>query len=270
MPPVLSEDSLLDVERWLLQVDLYSLNFGCNRADVLVTLVDDKIQDIFRSHELIESRMNDAERYENLKQVLRRTCSRPVASIRARDLFLTRRQSTRKSAGAFAHDLKILAAQAFPDCTQKYRDDFILKQFVAGLVFEDVKTRLKASGPYSLQKAVEIAEFCEQMPATRPTEDTRNVPATPVAPVSSPSTPSTSSQASSRTSSPSTANTSSSSTPPNINMIHSRITNTKVAYLNNVPVKYLLDTGSDFTIISEAVLARLNIPLDSVESFVAY
>ena len=225
---------------------------------MLVMLVDDKLRDILRSHELTEIKTDDVERYEYLKQVLRRTCSRPVSSIRARDLFLTRRQNNREMASAFAYDLTRLAAQAFPACGQKYRDDIILKQFVAGLALEAVKTKLQAGGPRSLQKAVEIAKFCEQMSASRPNDDSRNNPSTVIdsgnsPSVSSTSSPSPSSQNSSTTSTPSTNSSIPRST---INIIHSRASNNQIADINNIPVKYLLDTGADFTVISEAVLAN--------------
>ena len=75
--------------------DLYTRNFGSNRADVLITLVDEKLRDILRSHELTGDKICDNARYEQLKDVIRRTCSRPDFSIRARDLFLTRRQNVK-------------------------------------------------------------------------------------------------------------------------------------------------------------------------------
>ena len=59
IPPVLSEKTPLDVERWLRQVDLYTIGFGCNRADALIRLVDEKLRDILRSHELSDNEVED-------------------------------------------------------------------------------------------------------------------------------------------------------------------------------------------------------------------
>ena len=82
MPPVLSEEALLHVERWLRQADLETISFGHNRADVLVTLVDEKIRDILCLHEITVSNGNDAEQYEYFKDVIRRTYYRPVSGNR--------------------------------------------------------------------------------------------------------------------------------------------------------------------------------------------
>ena len=46
MPPVLTEKTPLDVDKWIRQVDLYTEDLGCSRADALITLVKEKLTDI--------------------------------------------------------------------------------------------------------------------------------------------------------------------------------------------------------------------------------
>lgn len=254
MPPVLEEKSPLDVERWLRHVDLFTRDFGNNRADVLVTLVDEKLRDILRSHELTGDKIDDGARYEHLKEVLRKTCSRPVSSIKARDLFLTRRQNLKESAGSLANDLRCLAAQAFPSCDSKARDEFVLKQFVSGLRSDVVLVKLMADGPYSLAKAVEIAEFCDKIPVR---EQEQQAPKENPKEKTEPVKPSTS------------ASSSQPETAPNVNLLRSKGRECKKVFINGLPVRYILDTGADFSVISEEGLKRLKMKFEPASSFAA-
>ena len=43
----------------------------------------------------------------------------------------------------------------------------------------------------------------------------------------------------------------------------------QIAYFNGAPISNLLDTGADFTVISETAFRKFNIPLDPIDTFVA-
>ena len=134
------------------------------KCDVLLAALDDDAFTVVNSLSLSEEVLKD---YGQLTTALKKRFSPTTSPFELRFHLRRRRQKDGETFDAYAEALARQAVEAFPDLTEKARQEVVRDQFIEGLFDERVQERLLQEAPETMQDALKLAR---QLGAARATQ----------------------------------------------------------------------------------------------------